>query len=751
MPLAPDTRLGPYRIVEPLGAGGMGEVYRARDDRLGRDVAIKVLSAEMSSDPGRRQRLEREARVIAGLNHPHVCALYDVGTQDDIDYLVMELLEGESLAERLSRGPLPFEEAARLGTTIAETLAAVHDQGIVHRDLKPANVFLARHGVKLLDFGIARLLDSGAAAETALTQDGMVLGTPRYLAPEQLRGGVVDHRTDLFAAAVLIYEMIAGRPAFGGTSVVEVLHAIAYEPPAPLPDHAAPPAFEQVLRQALEKDPARRPQTAAALSAALRHASDTSAVATVGASSAPRPPTRLIVLPFRLLRADPETDFLGFSLADAVSAALAGLDALVVRSSLTATQFAGGMPDPRTLAEQAQVDVALTGSLLRVGSQLRMSAQLVEVPGGTLIWSHTLHASVDDLFQLQDTLTQAIVSSLQVPLTVRDHHALRQDVPASAAAYELYLRGNQLMIESSAWGDAQQLYEQALALDPGYAPAWARLGRVLRLMGKYSGRPDEQQRAARAFERALALNPDLAMAHQLYAHLEVETGRATEAMVRLLVRARTRPRDPELFAGLVTTCRYGGLLDASLAAYTQAHRLDPAVQTSVAYTFYQCGQYARVVETDHGSPAFAAPLARFRLGEGEPLLDFLRTLEQGIAHQNARLVVTTYRFAMERRAGELPPLMAAMDASGFRDPEGFFLIASYLAYAGALDESIDALGRAVRGGFHCPSAMRGDALWDPVRTRPEFQHLLSQAESASQQARDAFAQAGGEDVLPPAP
>ena len=751
MPLPAHTPLGPYRIVDLLGAGGMGEVYRAHDSRLARDVAIKVLPAEVSADPGRRQRFEREARVVAALNHPHVCALYDIGTQDGIDFLVMELLEGETLSQRLARGPLPFAEASELAITIAETLSVVHEQGVVHRDLKPANVFLARHGVKLLDFGIARLMGPAGPSDTALTLDNVVLGTPRYLAPEQLRGGQVDHRADLFALAAVVHETISGRPAFDGASVVEVLHAIGYEPPSPLPSGAAPAAFEHAVRQALEKEPARRPQSAAAFASALRQSCGTSPTTTAGLAQPLRRPTRLIVLPFRLLRPDPDTDFLGFSLADAVSSALAGIDSLVVRSSLSATQYAGATPDPRTLAEQAQVDVALTGSLLRVGSQVRVAAQLVEVPDGALIWSHTLHAPVQDLFELQDTLTHAIVSALHVPLTAREHRALRQDVPASATAYELYLRGNQLMTNSSRWADVQQLYEQAVALDPGYAPAWARLGRVLRLMAKYSGRGVDRQRAERAFERALALNPDLAIAHHLYAHLEVETGRAKQAMVRLLVRARARGRDPELFAGLITTCRYCGLLDESMAAYARAIQLDPGAQTSVAYTHYLRGEYEQVIATDNVDPSFVAPLARFKLGEREPLFESLRLFERSIPHEGGRLVAQAYRLAMEKRADELRQMAARLEQTGFADPEGFYLLASYLAFAGAREEALDLLGRSVAGGFHCPIGLRADPFWDPLRPLPEFGRLLATVNASCAQAREAFVEAGGPEILTPLP
>jgi eukaryotic-like serine/threonine-protein kinase len=753
MALQEGSRLGPYQITAPLGTGGMGQVYRAYDSRLGRQVAIKTLPAEFSSDAGRRQRFEREARAIAALNHPNICTIYDIGAQDGVDYLVMELLDGESLAERLIRGPLSFTEVQAIAHAMLATLAAVHDQHLIHRDLKPANIFLTRHGVKLLDFGLARTFQTAETLDTALTQQGVLLGTPRYMAPEQVRGGPIDYRADLFSAAAVIHEMLAGTPPFSGASIVDLIHAIAYEDPAPLPSGVAPPAFEQVLRHGLEKKAADRPVNARAFAEALASAATSGLADLSTTSSMPRPPlrtqTRVMVMPFRLLRPDPETDFLGFSLADAVAASIAGLESIVVCSTLTAMQFADGPPNLNILAERASVNAVLTGSLLRVGQEVRVSAQLVEAPGGALLWSRTIQAPVQDLFQLQDALTNAIVSSLEVPLTAREHRALRQDVPASATAYELYLRANQLMIDSSRWSDVRSLYEQAVVLDPGYAPAWARLGRVLRVLAKYgdSGVSALRAQAERAFERALALNPDLAMAHHLYAHLEAETGRASDAMVRLLTRARSRRSDPDLFAGLVTTCRYCGLLDESAAAFAQACRLDPAVRTSVAYTYYIRGDYPRAVETDAGSPAFAALLARFRLGDRESVLAELADLQQRTPHEGARLVAWTYAMAMERRVADLRPAVDRVNASGFSDPEGIYLFATQLAYAGATREALEMLDRAVTGGFCCPAPLIEDPYWAPYQTVPEFVRLLSLSQGQADRAREAFVRAGGPAVL----
>ena len=275
MTLKPGARLGPYEILAPLGAGGMGEVFRARDTRLGRDVAIKVLSARLAPTPEGRQRFEREAKTISQLSHPHICALYDVGREGDQDYLVMELLEGEPLSDRLARGPLPLAQTLRCGREIADALDRAHRRGVVHRDLKPANVMLTRSGVKLLDFGLAKTAAPGAAHESltalptreGITAEGAILGTFQYMAPEQLEGREADARTDIFALGAVLYEMATGRKAFTGTSQASLISAIMKDDPAPIPATApaAPPAFDRLVRTCLAKDPDDRWQSAADL------------------------------------------------------------------------------------------------------------------------------------------------------------------------------------------------------------------------------------------------------------------------------------------------------------------------------------------------------------------------------------------------------------------------------------------------------------------------------------------------------
>ncbi len=354
-------------------------------------------------------------------------------------FLAMELLQGESLASRLARGPLPLGDAVRTALGILHGIEALQRHGMVHRDLKPSNIFLTPHGVKLLDFGLATAAGSAEIAETGmrLTQPGTVVGTPQYAAPEQLEGKDVDTRTDLFALGAILYEMLAGSGPFAGKSAVEVFHAILYEPPPVLTGGPAVAALDRVVHRALAKNPIDRYQTAEAMAQDLRAAL---ALGDTGTGATAKALTRLIVLPFRILRPDPETDFLAFSLADAVTSSLSGLQSLVVRSSAAAGRFAESTPDLKVLAREAEVDVILLGTLMRAGDQVRVTSQLVDASGATVIWSHTAQAPVGDLFSLQDDLARRLVESLSLPLTARERKMLKQDVPSSAAAYELYLR-----------------------------------------------------------------------------------------------------------------------------------------------------------------------------------------------------------------------------------------------------------------------------------------------------------------------
>ena len=597
------STIGTYRIDRRLGEGGMGIVYAAFDQRLRRAVAVKTLRTD-GTDAAGRERLWREARAAAAVTHPNICQIYDVDEADGEIYVAMELLEGESLGARLARGPLDAPEASAMMLRVLAALDAIHARGLVHRDLKPSNVFLTPHGVKLLDFGLAvpAARDASDIETTRITQPGVLMGTPQYMSPEQVRGETVDARADVFAAGILLSEMLTGRPPFDGPTAIDVLHAVLHESPRVGPQALGPAAA--VIARALAKRPEDRYLSARMMAEALQ--------STMGASRRNSPPdapteptpaaaptTRLIVLPFRQLRPDPETDFLEIGLADAITTSLGGLRSMVVRSSLAAMKFVHqGTPDLAKIAREADVDVVLTGTLLRAGSSVRVSSQLIEVPAGTMLWSDQSQVPLDDVFRFQDELAERIVSSLELPLTAREHRLMHQDVPASPRAYEWYLRAVQLGVQPRRWTEARGLLERCVAEDASYAPAWARLGRIYRVLAKYGDESRERDygHAEEAFQKALQISPELGLAHAGYAALEVDLGRAADAMSRLLTLAQRQSTDPTIFAALVLACRYGGLLDASIAAHQRARLLDPRVQSSVSHTYMALHHYRRGLE-----------------------------------------------------------------------------------------------------------------------------------------------------------
>jgi len=470
------------------------------------------------------------------------------------------------------------------------------------------------------------------------------------------------------------------------------------------------------------------------------------------APSTPEKPltlTRLIVLPFRLLRDDPDTAFLAFSLPDAVTSSLSGLESLVVRSSLAASRYAGAPADTRAIGAEADVDMIVTGTLLRSADAVRVNAQLTEAASGTLLWSHTAQASVGDFFQLQDELTRRIVESLAVPLTARDKQRLVTDVPSSKAAYDHFLRGNQLSSDPKQWSVARELYERCVAEDPRFAPAWARLGRVYHVQTKYiesaGGDTDEcLTRAESAFKKALAINPDLPIAHKLYAQLEADLGRAHDAMVRLVSRARTA--DPELMAGLVTACRYCGLLDASVAAHQRARALDRKIATSVMHTWFMQGDWERLAALPVAEFPYIVALALVEFGRGDEALAPLREVEARMPTRRRHVAVAA-RALIEGRTAESVSQMKAMLSPDFRDPEGRFYVARHVARYGDADEALTQLEGVVADGFSCYPVFERDPWLDALRPKPGFTELLERCASRHAASRRAFEELNGRGVL----
>jgi serine/threonine-protein kinase len=547
--LRPGTVLGPYRIERLLGAGGMGEVFSATDTRLNRRVAIKVLLGGVAPDPQVRARFAREAETVAALTHPHICTLYDVGRHDQVDFLVMEHLEGTTLAARLGEGQLPVDQALAYAKEIAGALDYAHRQGIVHRDLKPANIMLTAGGTKLLDFGLAKFQTaatraavdadatrvsqttaSSAAAEVEsveiqhahLTRDGAILGTVRYMAPEQLTGHDADARSDLFSFGGVLYEMFTGRPAFEGGTVGDIRAAILQRDPPRVSSiqPLAPEAIDEIVHRCLSKDPKTRWQTAGEVLHELKYVFDVT-------NLPPRPtiPIRSIaVLPLEDLSGDTGHDYFVDGMTEQLIADLATIRRLRVTSRTSAMHYKTVRKPVPVIAQELRVDGIIEGSVVRVGDKVRITAKLIEGVWGEVIWAQTFERDLRDVLGLQREVARVISSKVNITLTPQEQERLAVAPVVDPEVHRQVLLGRHHTAKASeeALRKAVQYFEVALTKAPDSAMAHAGLAEAyMSLSGYYMPPRVAMPKAKQAAETAIRFDQSLADAHAVlgYIHL----------------------------------------------------------------------------------------------------------------------------------------------------------------------------------------------------------------------------------------
>ncbi|MGP0074040.1 MAG: protein kinase domain-containing protein [Bryobacteraceae bacterium] len=514
----PQSSIAHYRIASRIGAGGMGEVYRATDSKLGRDVALKILPAEMARDAERLARFRREARAVATLNHPHIVTIFSVEEADGIHFLTMELVEGQSLERVIGESGLPVARIVEIAIALADALAAAHEKGIIHRDLKPANVMLTGEGrVKVLDFGLAKDMRPSDPSDATLTSAGrtavgVVMGTPAYMSPEQIAGRAVDYRTDIFSLGIILYEMASGRRPFEGASSAELASAILRDTPRPLTEMRADIGNDlcRLIQRCMEKNVQDRYSSARdvrdTLQALLR--SSSSGSRQIVSSS---PPPSIAVLPFVNRSGDADNEFFSDGLSEDLINALTRLPGLQVASRTSAFRFRGSDLDIKQIGRQLEVATIVEGSVRRAGTRLRVTAQLVNVENGYQLWSERYDRQMADVFEIQDEIVASIVKAVVPALLGEAAHAVERPTE-NTEAYELYLKGRHYWHQRSpsTLRLAIQSFEQAIKIDPEYALAYAGLADsygILRVYGWISaeeGRP----KAHAAMTKAMALAPE---------------------------------------------------------------------------------------------------------------------------------------------------------------------------------------------------------------------------------------------------
>ena len=567
-------RLGPYEIRSPLGTGGMGEVYRARDERLKRDVAIKVLPQSLAADPDALARFEREAMAVAALSHPNILAIHDFGTHAGTAYAVMELLEGETLGAKLAAAPMAQRQAVDFALQVARGLSAAHEKGIVHRDLKPENLFVTKDGhLKILDFGLAvrRPLDAAGreptaasdhpkarneltaapTVERALTEPGTVMGTMGYMSPEQVRGLPVDHRSDIFSFGAILYEMLSGRKAFSRDTASDTMAAIMRDDPPELTQSGRDisPALDHVVKHCLEKDRDNRFQSARDIAFALGEASSGSAAAPTRLSAQPprsnasrpllwtagvvalvtlaaavlwlRPRAgaidSLAVLPFVNAGGDPNSEYLSDGITESLINSVSQIPGIKVVSRASAFHYKGKDVDARTVGRELGVRAVLTGRIVERGDALSIRAELVDARDDTHVWGEEYNRRLSDILAVQEEIARDISGKLRQRLTGEEKKQLTRRYTENAEAYGLYLRGRYHWNKRTA-GDIQKgigYFQQAIEKDPTYALAYAGLAESYAILYNYTGLPSSETfpKAKAAAVKALELDDTLPQAH----------------------------------------------------------------------------------------------------------------------------------------------------------------------------------------------------------------------------------------------
>ena len=700
-----------YRLIEKIGEGGMGVVWKAQDTSLEREIALKLLPDSFAADPRRRARFEQEAKAVAALNHPNIVTIFSVEEEGDHHFLTMELVSGRPLNDLIQPGGLPLAEFLRIAVPMADAVGRVHEQGITHGDIKPENVVVNDDQVKILDFGLSRPDRNEAVRTTSrdstvtLTLEASVSGTLHYMAPERVQGQQADHRSDIFSLGATLYEMATGQRPFRGRTSAAVLAAVLKDSPRPSREinPEIPRQLDRVISACLEKDVEQRLQSALDLRNELR------TLERVAVSADPGHGPSIAILPFADMSPNKDQGYFCEGIAEEIINAISRIENLRVTSRTSSFQFKNASLDSREIGDRLGVSKLLEGSVRKAGERLRISVQLINVADGYQLWSQRYDRDLRDVFAIQDEISDSVVNALELTLSPRERRALKQVATADVRAYDYYLRGRRAYYYQYGWRGVElalQMFLKAIEIDPNYALAWAGIADCRSFLYMNAERSDENRdEALRASNKALKLDPELAEAHNSRGQALFTCERYDEAKLAFDRAIQLNPRLFDAYLSYARTYFASGRPEEAVQRYEQAIEIQPDDYQSRLLLGSAYSKLGRKADSEAARRA-GVRLVEERL-EFDP--DDVRALYLAA---NALVALGHYDRGLEwtQRALSIAP----------HEPMLLYNAACIYCMAEKPGEAIGFLEQAVRRGFSNRDWLRHDADLDPLRDSPRF-------------------------------